>query len=123
MTPTYSHALILGAGAGLSASLARLFAAKGLRVSLAARTTADLEALAEETGATLHTCDAARQAEIATLFAALDADGAPRRGGLQPLAPRPRRTAGPRPGGGRGRRSGHSPWRFPRGAGGGAADA
>jgi NAD(P)-dependent dehydrogenase (short-subunit alcohol dehydrogenase family) len=77
MTPTYSHALIIGAGAGLSASLARLFAAKGLRVSLAARTTADLAGLAEETGATLHTCDAARQAEIAALFAALDADGAP----------------------------------------------
>jgi short-subunit dehydrogenase len=77
MTPSYSHALIIGAGAGLSASLARLFAANGLGVALAARSTGDLAALAEETGATLHACDASRQTEVAALFAALDQGGAP----------------------------------------------
>ena len=77
MTPSYSHALIIGAGRGLSASLARLFAEKGLKVSLAARTVDDLEALAEETGAGRHACDAADPKAVAALFEALDADGAP----------------------------------------------
>ena len=35
--PTYQSALIVGAGRGLSASLARRLAKKGLRVALAAR--------------------------------------------------------------------------------------
>ena len=72
MAPAYGHALIIGAGAGLSASLARLFHARGLKVSLAARDPADLKALAAETGATTHRCDAAAQAEVAALFASLD---------------------------------------------------
>ncbi|MEM7668619.1 MAG: SDR family NAD(P)-dependent oxidoreductase, partial [Pseudomonadota bacterium] len=58
MTPSYSHALIIGAGSGLSASLARLFNKRGLRVALAARSTEDLHDLAEETGASVHSCDA-----------------------------------------------------------------
>ncbi len=77
MIPTYTKALILGAGAGLSASLARLFAANRLAVVLAARSTGDLEALATETGASLHQCDAADHAQVAGLFQALDAAGAP----------------------------------------------
>lgn len=77
MTPTYAHALILGAGAGLSASLARLMAAKGLRVTLAARDPAKLAPLAAETGAAVHACDVAERGQIAALFAALDATGAP----------------------------------------------
>ena len=77
MTPDYSHALIIGAGSGLSASLARLFHDKGLRVSLAARDPADLGALAGETNASVHICDAAHHDQVAELFAALDADGAP----------------------------------------------
>ena len=77
MTPNYSHALIIGAGSGLSASLARLFAAKGLRVSLAARSPGNLGELAEETGASTHGCDAADPDSVAALFAALDEGGAP----------------------------------------------
>jgi len=73
MTPAYAHALIIGAGSGLSASLARRFRAKGLRVSLAARSTDDLGTLAAETGASLHTCDAADHRAVAALFSALDA--------------------------------------------------
>ncbi len=72
MTPSYEHALIIGAGAGLSASLARLFNAKGLRVSLAARDPGDLDALARETGAATHRCDAADHGQVEALFAALD---------------------------------------------------
>ncbi|MEM9097443.1 MAG: SDR family NAD(P)-dependent oxidoreductase [Pseudomonadota bacterium] len=77
MVPSFSHALILGAGSGLSAALARLFDEKGLRVALAARETVKLQGLAEETGATLHTCDAKDPQAVAALFAALDAHGAP----------------------------------------------
>ena len=77
MTPTFQHALIIGAGPGLSASLARLFHANGLRVSLAAREPAKLDDLAVETGAGVHACDAARHRDVAQLFAALDAEGAP----------------------------------------------
>lgn len=77
MTPEYSHALIVGAGSGLSASLARLFHSKGLKVSLAARDPSDLAALAEETSAGVHTCDAGDHAQVAALFEALDESGAP----------------------------------------------
>ncbi|HSF95838.1 MAG TPA: SDR family NAD(P)-dependent oxidoreductase [Thermohalobaculum sp.] len=76
MNPNYTKALIIGAGAGLSASLARLFAAKGLEVALTARSTADLQGLAAETGASLHACDAADHGQVADLFAALDREGA-----------------------------------------------
>ncbi len=72
MKPRYAKALIIGAGAGLSASLARRFAREGLAVALAARTTADLEPLATETGASLHECDAADLAQVRALFAGLD---------------------------------------------------
>lgn len=77
MTRTFKKALIIGAGAGLSASLARLFHANGVQVALAARGVDDLGELAAETSATVHTCDASRREEIAALFEALDADGAP----------------------------------------------
>ena len=41
----YKTALIVGAGEGLSASLARLFTREGIRVALAARQTGKLAAL------------------------------------------------------------------------------
>ena len=68
-------ALIIGAGAGLSASLARKLSAGGWDVALAARDTAKLAALAAETGASLHGADAADVAGMAALFEALDAAG------------------------------------------------
>jgi NAD(P)-dependent dehydrogenase (short-subunit alcohol dehydrogenase family) len=74
----FKRALIVGAGAGLSASLARTLAGAGLKVALASRSTNDLEALAAETGAKLYTCDAAKSAEVEKLFSTLDSDfGAP----------------------------------------------
>ncbi len=66
-------ALIVGAGPGLSASLARLLARQGRNVALAARRTDKLAALAAETGASLHACDAADPASVAALFAAVGA--------------------------------------------------
>ena len=66
-------ALIVGAGPGLSASLARLLAGKGYAVALAARRTDKLAALGSETGASLHACDAADPASVAALFAAVGA--------------------------------------------------
>src|SRR5881628_204863 len=44
-------ALIVGAGSGLSASLARLFSKEGMRVAVAARNSEKLGALCAETGA------------------------------------------------------------------------
>src|SRR3954468_24104272 len=64
------QALIIGAGDGLSASLARLLSREGYAVALAARNTAKLAALAAECGATTHACDAADAAQVAALFAA-----------------------------------------------------
>ena len=75
MTETaYRQALIVGAGAGLSASLARTFTKAGLSVALAARRGGDLAALAKETGGKVFTCDAANRAEVAKLF--VDAESA-----------------------------------------------
>jgi NAD(P)-dependent dehydrogenase (short-subunit alcohol dehydrogenase family) len=73
----YKSALIVGAGSGLSASLARVFAKAGLKVALAARSTDKLAALAKETGAKTYACDASDGTQVDKLFAALDAAGAP----------------------------------------------
>ncbi len=66
-------ALIVGAGPGLSASFARGLARKGHKLALAARRTDKLAALAAETGARLHVCEAADPASVAALFAAVGA--------------------------------------------------
>ncbi|MGF6859149.1 SDR family NAD(P)-dependent oxidoreductase [Paraburkholderia sp. CI3] len=61
-------ALIVGAGKGLSASLARLFAAEGMQVALAARDTSKLADLVDETHGVAVGCDASRPDEVAALF-------------------------------------------------------
>src|SRR3974390_1282518 len=71
----FRKALIVGAGAGLSAALARAFAREGLAVALAARTPDDLAALAGATGAEIFACDASRRADVERLFSELDAKG------------------------------------------------
>lgn len=73
--PKYRSALIVGTGPGLSASLARLFAAKGLAVAIAARQTDKLAALAKETGAVVHSCNAIDEQQVAGVFDALDDRG------------------------------------------------
>jgi NAD(P)-dependent dehydrogenase (short-subunit alcohol dehydrogenase family) len=70
-------ALIVGAGRGLSASLARACAKRGMRVALAARNTEKLAALAAETGARTYACDAASAPAVRQLFRALDGDLGP----------------------------------------------
>jgi NAD(P)-dependent dehydrogenase (short-subunit alcohol dehydrogenase family) len=71
-------ALIVGAGKGLSASLARACAGRGMRVAVAARNTEKLAGLAAETGARAYACDASQPSAVRVLFRALDAElGAP----------------------------------------------
>src|ERR1700689_18838 len=65
-------ALIVGAGSGLSAALARLCAKEGMKVGLAAREVAKLEPLLAETGARAFACDAAIPEQVAALFAAAE---------------------------------------------------
>ncbi len=72
--PQFSSALIVGAGQGLSASLARLLAKVETHVSLAARGPQDLDTLCGETGARAYACDATKREEVERLFAALDAE-------------------------------------------------
>jgi NAD(P)-dependent dehydrogenase (short-subunit alcohol dehydrogenase family) len=64
-------ALIVGAGSGLSASLARLFAGNGLQVALASRNPDRLAALANETAAATFACEAAEPEEVGGLFDAV----------------------------------------------------
>ncbi len=74
----FNTALIVGAGAGLSASLARALAKDRIKVALAARTTGDLDALVKETGARAFGCDATERTQVEKLFADVDATlGAP----------------------------------------------
>jgi NAD(P)-dependent dehydrogenase (short-subunit alcohol dehydrogenase family) len=76
--PTYKSALIVGAGAGLSASLARRLAREGLAIALAARDVGKLKPLCDETGAAAFACDAPDEGEVARLFESVDARfGAP----------------------------------------------
>jgi len=74
----YERALIVGAGSGLSASIARLFAKSGLKVALGARSVDDLAPLAKEIGGQTFACDATKRADVAKLFTDLGAAfGAP----------------------------------------------
>jgi NAD(P)-dependent dehydrogenase (short-subunit alcohol dehydrogenase family) len=75
-SPVFKQALIVGAGSGLSASLARALTREGLTVSLAARSTDDLASLVRETGARALPCDASQRADVERLFNELDAASA-----------------------------------------------
>src|SRR5450631_593657 len=68
-------ALIVGAGSGLSASIARAFAGAGMKIALAARGTDDLGALAAEVGARTYACDAVKPDAVKRLFTELDRGG------------------------------------------------
>jgi NAD(P)-dependent dehydrogenase (short-subunit alcohol dehydrogenase family) len=65
-------ALIVGAGQGLSASLARLFRRYGMQVALASRDPRNLEALCAETGAQAFECDASKPRDVQRLFTVVD---------------------------------------------------
>lgn len=68
----YRTALIVGAGPGISASLARALSAAGLGVGLAARGVEKLAPLAEEIGAKTFAVDASDPEAVARLFAQAD---------------------------------------------------
>jgi NAD(P)-dependent dehydrogenase (short-subunit alcohol dehydrogenase family) len=70
-------ALIVGAGAGLSASLARKLGPAGFAVALAARNAGKLTDLTAETGATAFACDATKADEVAHLFETVAAQMGP----------------------------------------------
>ena len=66
-------ALIVGAGSGLSASIARSFADAGMKIALAARSVDDLGPLAAEIGAGTFAADAANREVVKKLYADLGA--------------------------------------------------
>jgi NAD(P)-dependent dehydrogenase (short-subunit alcohol dehydrogenase family) len=77
-TLDFKCALIVGAGEGLSAALARLLSQNGIKIALAARNTSKLSALCAATEARAYACDASTPADVARLFADVEHDlGAP----------------------------------------------
>jgi len=67
-------ALIVGAGVGLSASVARLFAAEGMSLALASRNPDKISDLADDTCARLYNCEASDSASVDAMFARVEAD-------------------------------------------------
>lgn len=65
-------ALIIGAGSGLSASLARLFTKEGFTVALAARRIDKLNALSKEIGAVSFAVDAGKSDQVNQLFSQVE---------------------------------------------------
>jgi NAD(P)-dependent dehydrogenase (short-subunit alcohol dehydrogenase family) len=69
----YKTALIVGAGDGLSASIARVFADEGgMRIALAARNPGKLAGLAKELGAYALECNASDRSQVEKMFARAD---------------------------------------------------
>lgn len=66
--------LITGASRGIGAAAARLFSAAGARLGLAGRPSADLDAVAAETGARLLACDVADFAQVEAAVGAMVAE-------------------------------------------------
>src|SRR5215470_17102043 len=75
--PKYKTALIVGAGEGLSASLARLFAREKIAVALAARKIEKLGPLCGQTGARAYACDATNAEEVERLFGLVEREIGP----------------------------------------------
>ena len=63
------NVVIVGAGPGLSTSIARLISERGGRAVLAARNIDKLANLAKDTGAKLVACDASQSSQVDALFA------------------------------------------------------
>lgn len=68
MTLPYKSALIVGAGPGIGASLARAFAAEGLSVAVAARDGVRLQSLANEIGGHAFSADVVDAGSVERLF-------------------------------------------------------
>ena len=74
---TRQTAIIIGAGPGLSAALARLLTREGMQVALAARNVAKLADLIQQTGARGYACDVSQAKDVARLFEQTDTDIGP----------------------------------------------
>ena len=71
-SPRYETALIVGAGDGLSASLARRLAREGLRVAVAARNAEKFTQLSAAIGAEAFACNAADPEQVSRLFSEVE---------------------------------------------------
>src|SRR3970282_203552 len=71
-TTRYERALIVGAGTGLSAALARLFSRENMKVALASRTPGTLAALCAETGARAFACDSVHADQVRRLYSEVE---------------------------------------------------
>ena len=71
-TTRLERALIVGAGTGLSAALARLFSREGMKVALASRNPEKLAPLCAETGARAFACDSVRVDQVRRLFSEVE---------------------------------------------------
>ena len=69
---TQKAVLIVGAGSGLSASLARAFNSKGMKIVLAARNTDKLDILKKEIDALVFKCDSTENKSVQNLFLQTD---------------------------------------------------
>ena len=66
--------LIVGAGTGLSASLARKFSGAGMQIALASRDTKKLSNLVNELGAAVYSCDTSDPKSVRDLFSSVQLD-------------------------------------------------
>ena len=69
---TQKAVLIVGAGSGLSASLARAFNSKGMKIVLAARNIDKLDSLKKEIAALVFKCDSTENKSVQNLFLQTD---------------------------------------------------
>ena len=69
---TQKAVLIVGAGSGLSASLARAFNSKGMKIALAARNIDKLDSLKKEIDALVFKCDSTEKKSVQNLFLQTD---------------------------------------------------
>ncbi len=74
---TVKNALIVGAGPGLSASVARKLSTRGAKVALAARSLETNQTLAEAIGGRAYRCDACESDAVDALFDAVEEDLGP----------------------------------------------
>ncbi len=95
---TQDVAVVVGAGPGLGAAMARRFAEAGMKVAVARRQKEQLESLASEIGGRAYACDATDHGATEALFAAVESDlgsptvvsfnaGAYRPGGVLEITP------------------------------------
>ena len=74
MLPASETCIIVGAGSGLSASLARLFRAEEMTVVLAARNIEKLAELSKEIDCELVQCDSSNVEQVIDLYSKTDED-------------------------------------------------